>query len=62
MTFITVGVEVSYLLRFTPAINLLAHTSQFSDSGLILCWRIIRKFVTYIYTENTQRKQLQRPL
>ena len=47
MTFITVGVEVSCLLRFTLAANLVAHTLQFGDSGLILCWRRIRKFVTY---------------
>ena len=56
MTFITVGVEVSCLLRFTPAANSVAHTSQFGDSGLILCWSRIRKFVTYReHTENTQR-------
>ena len=48
MTFITVGVEVSCLLRFTPSANLIAHISQFGDGGLILCWSIIRKFVTYI--------------
>ena len=48
MTFITVGVEVSCLLRFTPTTNLVAHTSQFGDGGLILCWSRIRKFVTYI--------------
>ena len=47
MTFITVGVKVSCLLRFTPAANLVAHTSQLRDGGLILCWRRIRKFVTY---------------
>ena len=32
----------------------MAHTLQFSDGGLILCWSRIRKFVTYIYTENIQ--------
>ena len=48
MTFITVGVKVSCLLRFTPTTNLVAHTSQFGDGGLILCWSRIRKFVTYI--------------
>ena len=47
MTFITVGVEVSCLLRFTTAPNYRAHTSQFCDGGLILCWSRIRKFVTY---------------
>ena len=57
MTFITVGVEVSCLPKFTLVANLVAHTSQFSDGGLILCWGRIRKFViyprrTYIQTEN----------
>ena len=37
MTFITVGVEVSCLHRFTPTTNLVAHTSQFGDGGLISC-------------------------
>ena len=53
MTFITVGVKVPCLLRFTLAANLVAHTSQFGDSGLILCWSKIRKFVTH--TEHTDR-------
>ena len=48
MTFITVGVEVSCLLRFTLAASSVAHKSPFGDSGLILCWSRIRKFVTYI--------------
>ena len=48
MTFITVDVEISCLLRFTPAANSVAHTSQFVDGGLILYWSRIRKFVTYI--------------
>ena len=46
MTFITVGVQVSCLLRFTTATNSVAHTSQFGDSGLILCLSRIRKNVT----------------
>ena len=57
MIFITVCLELSCLLRFTPAANLVAHTSQLRDGGLILCWRRIRKFVTYIYTENSQREK-----
>ena len=57
MTFITVDVEVSCLLRFTPAANSVAHTSQFGDGGLILCYSRIRKFVTYIYTENRQTEK-----
>ena len=36
MTFITVRVEVSCLLRFTPGVNLGAHTSQFG-SGEVSC-------------------------
>ena len=68
MTFITVGVKVSCLLRFTLGTNLVAKTSQFGDSGLILYWSRIRKNVTH--TQRTdreqrtdrQRKQLQRPL
>ena len=47
MTFITVGVEVSCLLRFTLAANSVAHTLQFSDGGLILCWSTIRKNLTH---------------
>ena len=35
MIFITVGIKVSCLLRFTLAANSVAHTSQFSDGGLI---------------------------
>ena len=54
MTFITVGIAVSCLLRFTPATNLVAQTSQFGDGGLTLCWSRIRKFVKYIYTEKIQ--------
>ena len=55
MTFITVGVKVSWLLRFTLAVSSVAHKSPFGDSGLILCWRRIRKFVTYReYTKTTQ--------
>ena len=46
MTFITVQVEVSCLLRFTPAANLVAHKSKFGYSGVILYWSRIRKFVT----------------
>ena len=46
MTFITVGVKVSCLLRFTLAASSVAHKSPFGDSGLILCWSRIRKFVT----------------
>ena len=48
MTFIIVGVKVSYLFRLTLAANLVAHTLKFGDGGLILCWSRIRKFVTYI--------------
>ena len=48
MTFITVRLKVSCLLRFIPATNSVAHISQFGDGGLILCWSRIRKFVTYI--------------
>ena len=68
MTFITVGVKVSCLLRFTSAANYIAHTSQLCDGGLILCWSRIRKFVTQLrrthreQTDREQRKQLQRPL
>ena len=51
MTFITVWVEVSCLIRFTLAANTVAHTSQLRDGGLILYSSRIRKFVT----ENTQR-------
>ena len=54
MTFITVWVEVSCHLRFTLAANSVAHTSQFSDVGLILCWSRIRKFVTH--REHTYRQ------
>ena len=47
MTFLTVRVEVSCLLRFTLAANLVAHILQFSDSNLILYWSKIRKNVTH---------------
>ena len=66
MTFITVSVKVSCLLRFTPTTNLVAHTSQFGDGGLILYWSRIKTFVTH--TQRTDRTtdrqiiQLQRPL
>ena len=62
MTFITVGVEVSCLLRFTPATNSVAHTSQYGDGGLILCWSRIRKFATYIqrtHREHTEKNRKQ---
>ena len=36
--------EVSCLFRFTPGANYGAHRIQLRDSGLILCWRRIRKF------------------
>ena len=49
---ITVRIEVSCLLRFTPATNSVAHTSQLRDGGL---WSRIRKFVTQPAKENTQR-------
>ena len=66
MTFITVGVEVSCLLKFSPAANSVAHTSQFSDGSLILCWSRIRKFVTHREHKDRQtdrqRIQLKRPL
>ena len=55
MTFITVGIEVSCLLRFTLAANLVAHISQFGHSGLILYWSRIRKNVT-----NPRRTHIQR--
>ena len=67
MTFITVGVKVSCLLRFTLAANSVAHTSQFRDGSLILCWNRIRNFVTYIlrthreHTENRQRTDNSKP-
>ena len=47
MTLITVHLEVSCPLRFTPATNSLAHTSQLRDGGLILYLSRIRIFVTY---------------
>ena len=67
MTFITVHIEVSCLLRFTLATISVAHTSQFGDGGLIIYWSRIRKFVKYRIRykgEHTdrQKKQLQRPL
>ena len=55
ITFITVHVEVSCLLRYTPATNLGAHTSQFGDGGHILYWSRIRKNVTY--TQRTEKPQ-----
>ena len=58
MTFITVGVEVSFVLRFTLAANSVAHASQFGDGGLILFCSRIRKFVTH--REHTDR-QTDRP-
>ena len=57
MTFITVRVEISCLLRFTLAANLVAHTSQFGDDGLILYWSRIRKNVTH--TQRINRKKLK---
>ena len=36
MTFITVGIKVSCLLRFIPTTNYVAHTSQLCDGGPIL--------------------------
>ena len=58
MTFITVGVKVSCLLRFTLAASSVAHKSPFGDSGLILCWSRIRKFVTYReYTDRQTDKE-----
>ena len=57
MTFITVHLEVSYLLRFTLASNLVAHISQFGDGGLILYWSRIRKNVTQ--REHTHREQTE---
>ena len=54
MTFITLHVEVSCLLRFTLAVNSVAHTSKFGDSSHILYWSRIRKNVTHIQrTEKT---------
>ena len=55
MTFIIVRVEVSCLLRFTPAANSGAHTSQFGDGGLILYWSRIRKFITH--REQTENRE-----
>ena len=57
MTFIIVGLKVSYLLRFTLAANLVAHTLKFGNGGLILCWSRIRKFVTYIQRTYRQREK-----
>ena len=54
MIFITVRIKVSCLLRFSPAANLGAHTLQFGDGSLILCWSRIRKFVTH--REHTDRQ------
>ena len=54
ITFITVGVKVSCLLRFTLAASSVAHKSPFGDSSLILCWSRVRKFVTY--REHTDRQ------
>ena len=62
MTSITVCLEVSCLLRFTPVTNSIAHTSQLRDDGLILCWRRIRIFVIQPATENRQRFKSQGPL
>ena len=60
MTFITVGVKVSCLLRFTLAASSVAHKSPFGDSGLILCWSRIRKFVTYReYTDRQTEKAIR---
>ena len=53
-TFITFGVEVSRLFRFTPGTNYGAHGIQLRDRSLILCWRRIRKF-----DENRQRTDRQ---
>ncbi len=55
MTFITVGVKVSCLLRFTSGANSRSHISQFGDGGLILYWSRIRKNVT-----NPRRTHIQR--
>ena len=60
MTFITVGVKLSCLLRLTLAANLVAHTSQLRDGGLILCWSRIRKFVTY--PRRTQREHTEKAI
>ena len=60
MTFITFGVEVSCLLRFTLAANTVAHTSQFDDSSLILCLSRNRKFVTY--REHTEHIQTEKAI
>ena len=43
-----------YHVRFTLATNSVAHTLQFSDNNLILCWSRIRKFVTH--REHTDRQ------
>ena len=58
MTFITVRLKVSCVLRFNPAANLVAHTSQLRDSGLILYYSRIRKLVTkreHIYRQRTEK-------
>ena len=57
MIFITVGVKVSCLLRFTLAASSVAHKSPFGDSGLILCWSRIRKFVTHREHTDTQTEK-----
>ena len=62
MTFITVRVNVSCLLRFTQAANSGAHTLEFGDGILILYWSRIRKNVTNPQRTDRQRKQLQIPL
>ena len=60
MKFITVGVEISCVLRFTLAANYGAHTLQFGDGGLILCLSRIRKFVTY--PRRTHREQTEKAI
>ena len=52
--------KVLCLLIFTPTANSVAHTLQFGDSGLILYWSRIRKFVTHrehTYGEQTENRE-----
>ena len=61
MTFIIVGVKVSYLFRLTLAANLVAHTLKFGDGGLILCWSRIRKNVTH-REQRTENKHTEKAI
>ena len=55
ITFITVGVEVSCLLKFTQGTNSGSHTSQLGSGGHILYCSKIRKKVTENRQTDRQR-------